>query len=74
MAKYRILVFAHLVKNNGVAKYGDIVDESLLNNNAEALVQQGFVELVEEPKKEESKKVEPKKAEPKKTEDKDNLM
>jgi hypothetical protein len=47
MAKYKVLVIAMTVKNNGIAKSGDLIDESQLNSSAEELVKEGFIELVE---------------------------
>lgn len=46
MAKYKILVIAHSVKNNKIAKCGEIVDESQLNSPAYELVNAGFIEEV----------------------------
>jgi len=46
MAKYKILVIAHSVKNNKIAKCGDVVDESQLNSSAYELVNAGFIEKV----------------------------
>ena len=48
MRKFKIIVTGHQLKNQIVAKGGTIVDESQLNNNADELVKQGFIELVEE--------------------------
>ena len=48
MAKYKILVIAHQLKNKVIAKYGDTVDEVQLMGNALELVSTGFIELVEE--------------------------
>jgi hypothetical protein len=47
MAKYKVLVIAMTVKNNGIAKSGDLIDESQLNSSAEELVKEGFIKLVE---------------------------
>lgn len=47
MAKYKVLVIAITVKNNGIAKSGDIIDGSQLNSSAEELIKEGFIELVE---------------------------
>lgn len=46
MAKYKIKVIAHQLKNNVVAKYGEVVDETQLNGNAALLESQGFIEKV----------------------------
>jgi hypothetical protein len=52
MAKYKILVIAHSLKNNLVGKFNEVVDESQLTSNAKELVESGFIELVEEVEKE----------------------
>lgn len=46
MAKYKIIVIAHSLKNNKIAKFGEVVDESQLLLPPKDL--KGFVELVEE--------------------------
>ena len=46
MAKFRAKVIAHCVKNNKIAKYGDVIDESQLNSSAYELVNAGFIEEV----------------------------
>ena len=46
MAKYKILVIAHCLKNNVVAKCGDVVEESQLTSPADELVESGFIEEV----------------------------
>lgn len=46
MAKYKILVIAHLLKNNQVGKFGETVDESQLTSNPNELVKAGFIEPV----------------------------
>ncbi len=46
MAKFRVKVIAHCVKNNKIAKYGDVIDESQLNSSAYELVNAGFIEEV----------------------------
>lgn len=46
--KYKIKVIAHSIKNNKIAKYGEVVDESQLTGPAYELVKQGFIEEVEE--------------------------
>jgi len=48
MKKYKVIVIKHQLKNQVVAKFGTIVDEIQLNNNADELVKQGFIELVKE--------------------------
>lgn len=46
MAKFKVLVIAHSVKNNKIAKCGEIVDESQLNSSAYELIKAGFIEEV----------------------------
>lgn len=46
MAKYKILVIEHCLKNNVVAKYGEVVEESQLTSPADELVEAGFIEEV----------------------------
>lgn len=46
MAKYKIIVIAHSLKNNKIAKFGEVVDENQLLLPPNEL--KGFVELVEE--------------------------
>lgn len=48
--KFKILVIGHQLKNQVIAKYPDIVDESQLNGNADELVKAGFVEEVKSEK------------------------
>mgnify|MGYP003452339788 CR=1 FL=1 len=48
MAKYKIKVIAHLCKNNHLAKFGEVIDETQLTSNAADLVNAGFIELVQE--------------------------
>ena len=48
MAKYKILVIAHSLKNNLVGKSNEVVDESQLTSDPKELVEAGFIELVEE--------------------------
>lgn len=50
MRKFKILVLGHQLKNQVIAKYPDIVDESQLDGNADELVKAGFVEEVKEEK------------------------
>ena len=47
MAKYKIKVFKHLLKNNKIAKQGDIVDGVKFVNLEDSL-KGGFVEKVDE--------------------------
>lgn len=56
MAKYKVKVIAHQLKNQVIAKFDEVVDESQLNGNASELEKQGFVEKVKEPAKEEKVK------------------
>jgi hypothetical protein len=46
MPQYRILVIAHSLKNNAVAKHNSVVDETQLTAPAEQLIKAGFIELV----------------------------
>lgn len=46
MAKYKILVIAHSLKNNKIAEFGEEVDESQLTSPAKELVNAGFIEEV----------------------------
>ncbi|PXX26275.1 hypothetical protein C7967_11537 [Thalassospira sp. 11-3] len=55
MAKFKILVIAHLLANNEVANHGEIVDGSKLVGNPDDLVKKGFVELVKGSDKEDDK-------------------
>lgn len=48
MSKYKILVIAHLLKNNQVGKFGETVDESQLTSNPDELVKAGFIEPITE--------------------------
>ena len=43
MAKYKILVIEHCLKNNVVAKCGEVVEESQLTSPADELVEAGFI-------------------------------
>ena len=47
MAKFKVLVIAITIKNNQIAKCGQLIDESQLNSSSEELVKQGFIEEVE---------------------------
>lgn len=46
MAKYKVLVIAHSLKNNKIANFGEEVDESQLTSPAKELVNAGFIEEV----------------------------
>jgi hypothetical protein len=48
MAKYKVLVIALSIKNNKIAKSGDIVDDTMLNTAANLLIENGFIKEVEE--------------------------
>ena len=46
MEKYRIIVISVALKNNRVAKYGEIVDAIAFTSNPVKLEQLGYIELV----------------------------
>ncbi len=48
MAKYKVLVIAHCLKNNKIASHGDIVDETQLTTSANELESAGFIEKFDE--------------------------
>lgn len=48
MANYKVLVQAHQLKNQLIAGFNEIVDESQLMGNASSLEAEGFIELVED--------------------------
>jgi hypothetical protein len=48
MAKYRVITIAMTVKNNRIAEFNQIVDDSELTTNPSLLIEEGFIELVEE--------------------------
>lgn len=48
MAKYRVITLAMTIKNNRIAEYNDIVEDSQLNSPAYDLIKQGFIQVVEE--------------------------
>lgn len=52
MAKYKVLVIGISIKNNKVAKFGEIVDESQLCSNPDELVKGKYIERVKESKQE----------------------
>ena len=60
MANYKVLVIALTVKNNKIANYGDIVDDSQLNSSAFDLIKDGFLEVVVEDSKASAKAEKPK--------------
>ena len=41
---YKVIVLAHALKGNKVAKFGDKVSEEQLNGNAKDLVKAGYIE------------------------------
>jgi hypothetical protein len=61
MAKFKILVIEHCLKNNAVAKFGDVVEESQLTSPADELVEAGFIAEVSDELVEEKKASKPKK-------------
>jgi len=48
MAKYKVITLAMAVKNNRIAKFGELVDDSELTLNPSALIEGGYMEKVEE--------------------------
>lgn len=64
MAKYKIKVIQHCLKNNKIAVSGDIVDGSQLPD-LDSSIKGGYVELVKGSKKADAKKADAKKAEAK---------
>jgi hypothetical protein len=48
MAKYRVITIAMTVKNNRIANFNQIVDDSELTTNPSLLIEEGFIEAVEE--------------------------
>lgn len=48
MAKYRVITLAMAVKNNRIAEFGELVDDSELTTNPSSLLKEGFIEVVEE--------------------------
>lgn len=55
MEKYRIIVISVALKNNRVAKYGEIVDAIAFASNPKTLEKLGYIELVKEKKKADNK-------------------
>jgi hypothetical protein len=51
MRTFKVLVIGHQLKNQVIAKFGDLVDENQLLGNADELVKAGFVEEILEAKK-----------------------
>ncbi len=64
MAKYKVITLAMAVKNNRIAKYGELVDDTELTLNPSALIEGGYMEKVdevsEEPKAQEKTETEEK--------------
>ena len=50
MAKYKVLVIGLSLKNNKVAKFGDLVEESQLTSSVDELLKGNFIKEVNEPK------------------------
>lgn len=48
MAKYKVITLAMAVKNNRIAKFGELVDDSELTLNPSALIEGGYMEKVDE--------------------------
>lgn len=48
MAKYKVLVIGLSLKNNKVAKFGDLVEESQLTSSVDELIRGNFIEEVKE--------------------------
>lgn len=48
MGNFKILVIAHSLTRNKVAKFGEIVSESQLTSPASELMEAGFIEEVSE--------------------------
>jgi len=48
MAKYKVLVIGLSLKNNKVAKFGDLVEESQLTSSVDELIIGNFIEEVKE--------------------------
>jgi transaldolase len=48
MANYRVITLAMAVKNNRIAEFNQIVDDSELTTNPSLLIKEGFIEAVEE--------------------------
>ena len=51
MNKYKVIVISVALKNNRVAKYGEIVDAIAFASNPKTLEKLGYIELVKEKKK-----------------------
>ena len=55
MEKYKIIVISVALKNNRVAKYGEIVDAIAFASNPKTLEKLGYIEFVKEKKKADDK-------------------
>lgn len=55
MENYKIIVISVALKNNRVAKYGEIVDAIAFASNPKTLEKLGYIELVKEKKKADDK-------------------
>ena len=55
MNKYKVIVISVALKNNRVAKYGEIVDAIAFASNPKTLEKLGYIELVKEKKKADDK-------------------
>lgn len=55
MGKYKVIVISVALKNNRVAKHGDIVDAIAFASNPKTLEKLGYIEFVKEKKKQEDK-------------------
>ena len=55
MEKYKVIVISVALKNNRVAKYGEIVDAIAFASNPKTLEKLGYIELVKEKKKADNK-------------------
>ena len=51
MNKYKVIVISVALKNNRVAKYGEIVDAIAFASNPKTLEKLGYIELVNKRKK-----------------------
>lgn len=58
MRKFQIIPIAHSLKNNKVAKTGDVVSESQLTSPASELIEAGFIKEVFEAEDIEAKEAE----------------
>lgn len=61
MRNFKILVIAHSLKQNKIAKYGETVSESQLTSPASELIEAGFIKEVFDVKKDDSEELIPEK-------------